>query len=544
MRQPITETLTRAATVSPNDAPARAEAAERQLAEVETRLRRTLDHLNRVQAIGAIGSYERYIDREPALWSPEMCRIFGVDPETFEATRENYLAMVHPDDRERVVQTKTDARARSQTALEYRIVRADGQVRVVRNILGPIRDPGGAVIGYAGSLQDVTEQRQTEQQLIQAQKMQAIGNLTGGIAHDFNNLLTVIVSNCEELAGQLAGEPRELAEQAQLAARRGADLASRLLSFARRQVLRPTEIDVNALVRDLMGLLHRTLGASIEIAAELPAEAPIVIADPAQLENALLNLSINARDAMPTGGKLTLAVAATYLDAAYAAAHAEVKPGDYVMVSLSDSGVGMPAEVLAQVFEPFFTTKEVGKGSGLGLSMVYGFAKQSRGHVTISSEPGRGTVVRLYLPAERRLEPRSTAAVEAAAPPPRGTETILVVEDNDLVRRTVVRQIKRLGYHVVEAADARAALARLAEAPVDLLFTDVVMPGSMNGPELAVRARAMRPGTPVLFTSGYNEYAIDASSGLGPAARMLAKPYPLEDLARNLRELLDAPAPA
>jgi len=249
MTTSTTPTLSRAPAATLDDALARVETAERRLRETDARLRRTLDHLNRVQAIAQIGSWERFLNREPALWSPEMCRIFGVDPETFQATRENYLAFIHPEDLERVLGTKPDFRARNQTALEYRIIRTDGQVRIVRNLLGAIRDAGGAVIGYAGTLQDVTEQRETERQLVQAQKMEAIGNLTGGVAHDFNNLLTVILSNCEELAGRLDGPARELAEQAELAARRGAELAQHLLSYARRQVLRPTEIAVNALVR-------------------------------------------------------------------------------------------------------------------------------------------------------------------------------------------------------------------------------------------------------------------------------------------------------
>ncbi|MBI3516615.1 MAG: PAS-domain containing protein, partial [Proteobacteria bacterium] len=384
----------------------RLKTAEAALRDGEARLRRSQEHLTHAQELGSIGSYERYFDREPAIWSPESYRIFGVAPDAFVPTRTNYLATIHPDDRERVVRVKAEAAARGAEAeLEYRIARPDGEIRFIRNLVSPIRDEAGASIGAIGTLQDITRQRLTEQQLVQAQKMEAIGNLTGGIAHDFNNLLTVILANSEELASQLGGNQRELAREAERAARRGADLASRLLTFARRQVLRPTEIDVNELVQRMTSLLGRTLGENIETTVHLPQDSPVVIADAAQLESALLNLAINARDAMPSGGRLTIEVDFAQLDAPHLAT-AGVRPAHYAMLALTDTGVGMPPEIAAQAFEPFFTTKEFGKGSGLGLSMVYGFAKQSGGNVTIESELGRGTVVRLYLPAERCRQPR------------------------------------------------------------------------------------------------------------------------------------------
>ncbi len=512
--------------------------AKAALRESEERLRRSQEHLTHAQQLGSIGSYERYFDREPAEWSPEAYRIFGVAPGSFEPTRADYLAMVHADDRERVVRVKADAAARGVDAeLEYRIVRPDGEIRIVRNRVSPLRDAAGATIGAIGTLQDITRQRLTERQLVQAQKMEAIGSLTGGIAHDFNNLLTVILANCEELATQLGDGQRELAREAELAARRGADLASRLLSFARRQVLRPVEIDVNALVRRMASLLERTLGETIEITLSVSDEALVVLADVTQLESALLNLAINARDAIPAGGRLTIAVGETRLEAEPGS---DVPAGNYVTVALADTGVGMTPDVAAQAFEPFFTTKPFGKGSGLGLSMVYGFAKQSGGHATIESEPGRGTTVRVHLPLERRA-PRA-APIETpppAKPAPRGGETILVVEDNELVRESVVRRLQRLGYRVIEAANGADALARLAEQRVDLIFTDIVMPGGLSGPDVARQARAVQPGVPILFTSGYSDEALAADGRLGSGARVLTKPYEVKDLAGALRNLLD-----
>ena len=288
----------------------------------------------------------------------------------------------------------------------------------------------------------------------------------------------------------------------------------------------------------MMTLLQRTLGEDIEIEARLSDEPLRAIVDPAQLESALLNLSINARDAMPSGGKLTIDVAHVHLDADAVDA-SEIGAGDYVVLALADTGAGMAPEVLARAFEPFFTTKEIGKGSGLGLSMVYGFMRQSRGHANIHSEVGSGTVVRLYLPAERRGEACAETASAAPSAPLRGTETILVVEDNDLVRKSVVRQLRRLGYTVIEAPGGEAAVARLREGRVDLIFTDIVMPSGMDGPELAARAETIQPGVAILFTSGYHADAIDRRGHMGPNARLLTKPYQLVDLARDLRDALE-----
>jgi PAS domain S-box-containing protein len=391
-------------------------------------------------------------------------------------------------------------------------------------------------------LTDVTEQRAMEDRLLKSQRLEAMGQLTGGIAHDFNNLLTIILGNAELLAESLPDAPqlRLLAEMTRTAAERGAELTSRLLSFARRQALDPKATDVNALLAGMEAMLRRTLGEHVEIQFRPGRRVAAALVDAGQLENAILNLCINARDAMPEGGRLTIATDEVHLDALPGDADTDLVPGAYVMIAVSDTGVGMTPEVLAQAFDPFFTTKDVGKGSGLGLSMVYGFVKQSRGQVRIQSEPGRGTTVRLYLPpaaAARRTE-ESGAAL---APALRGKEKILVVEDDPLVRRHVADQLEALGYRVLGVGSGPEALHVLREAAdIDLLFTDVVMPGGMNGRDLADAADRLRPGLKVLFTSGYTEDAIVHHGRLDPGVQLLQKPYRRKDLAAKIHQVLHA----
>jgi PAS domain S-box-containing protein len=395
-------------------------------------------------------------------------------------------------------------------------------------------------------VRDVTERREaeaklaeTEAHLRQAQKLESVGQLTGGVAHDFNNLLTVILGNLEliqENPAAPAAFDRPLAA-VQRAAERGADLTRHLLAFARRQPLDPRLTDVNAMAASLQNLILRTIGENVDVRI-VPGDALwSAIVDPGQLETSLLNLVINARDAMPQGGKLTIETANVALDAHYAEMNPEVVPGDYVLVSVSDTGTGMAPEVAAKAFDPFFTTKGHGKGSGLGLSMVYGFVKQSGGHIKLYSEPGHGTSVKLYLP--RGAAGAVAAAEPEAVPAQAGGETVLVVEDDDMVRGIAVDHLAVLGYRTVEARNAVEALERLRSgARVDLLFTDVVMPGGMNGRELAQRARALRPGLKVLFTSGYTENAIVHHGRLDPGVLLLQKPYRRQALAQKLRDAL------
>jgi signal transduction histidine kinase/CheY-like chemotaxis protein len=376
-----------------------------------------------------------------------------------------------------------------------------------------------------------------ESQVRQAQKMEAIGQLTGGVAHDFNNILTVIIGTIEILGDAVKDDPHlvQITNMIGAAATRGADLTQHLLAFARRQPLQPRSVDVNALVIDAARLLRSTLGEQIEMESMLAHDCAPALIDPSQLSTAILNLALNARDAMPNGGKLTLETKNVVLDDNYAGMNNEVKPGNYVMVAVSDTGEGIPAALLEKVFEPFFTTKDVGKGSGLGLSMVYGFVKQSNGHVKIYSEEGHGTTVKLYLPqaagaAEAPVAEAGIAGVE------RGDKSILIVEDDPLVREYVVTQISNFGYATLAAGNAAEALA-IIDGPehIDLLFTDVIIPGGMNGRELAIEALKRRPGLKVLYTSGYTENAIVHHGRLDAGVLLLPKPYLSSDLARMIR---------
>jgi signal transduction histidine kinase len=389
---------------------------------------------------------------------------------------------------------------------------------------------------------EVAQRMQAEEALRQAQKMESIGQLTGGVAHDFNNLLTVIMGGLDTIRRAKPEDQARIKRGTDMAfhgAQRAASLTSRLLAFSRRQPLSPKPLDLNMLVRDLSELLHRTLGETIELENVSSPRLWTVEVDQNQLEAALLNLAVNARDAMPKGGKLTIETANTSLDESYAARDVEVRPGQYVMLSVSDNGEGMSDETLARAFEPFYTTKEVGKGTGLGLSMVYGFVKQSKGHVTLYSELGHGTSVKLYFPRYHG-EPNDIAAEQTAQPLLASRDdVILVVEDNDEVRAYSVDILKELGYKVFEASNAEAALKVLETSDrIDLLFTDVILPGD-NGRVLADRAVLLRPGLRVLFTTGYSRNAIVHHGRLDSNLHLISKPFTFNQLATKLRELLD-----
>ena len=387
---------------------------------------------------------------------------------------------------------------------------------------------------------DITQRKLAEERLRQAQKMEAIGHLTGGVAHDFN-LLAIVLGNLELLQEHLGKQPQlqDLVRRALTAADRGATLVQRLLAFSRQQPLRAQPIDLNGLVIGMIDLLRRTLGETIRIETVFAEDLWRPLVDPAQLENALLNLALNARDAMPRGGQLTIETANVRLDAAYAAAHEDVQPGDYVMLAVSDTGVGMAPAVLERAFEPFFTTKEVGKGSGLGLSMVYGLVKQSGGSVNIYSTEAQGTTVTVYLPRAGTALPDATETGSPESLPQGRAELILVVEDDANVRQLVVNMLTSLGYRTVQAGDSEEALRTLAEqSEVALLFTDVVLPGGVNGAELAREAQRRRPDLKVLFTSGYTATALSHQGPLGKAVDLISKPYRKSDLASKLRAML------
>ncbi|NKE43178.1 PAS domain-containing protein [Roseomonas frigidaquae] len=480
------------------------------------------------------------LDTGQVWWSEEMTRQFGhVVPEPLPGLGW-WSRLVVPEEREAVTASRKAAIADTEPwQAEYRFRKADGSIALVSDRGFLLRDADGVGLRMVGSMVDITRQRALEEQLRQAQRLDALGNLTGGVAHDFNNLLAVIIGNAELMMEELALDDasRSNLEIILAAAERGADLTGRLLAFARLHPLAPKVVDVNRLLRNMEDLLRRLIGPPVEVAFSLSrGEAPAVI-DGAQLENAVLNLCINARDAMPLGGRLRIATAC--LDrAALAEAGLDVPPGDYVVITVTDTGAGMPPEVASRAFEPFFTTKAFGKGSGLGLSMVFGFVSQSRGHVRIATEPGRGTAVTLYLPRSEQapevVEPEAPTVLAS------GRGRVLLVEDDASLRRTATAQLQRLGYEVLPAANGEAALEVLQrDASVDLLFTDIVMPGRLNGHQLARRAAALRPALRVLFTSGYQANAAPEPGDLDCGFLLLPKPYRLAELADAVRQLLD-----
>jgi signal transduction histidine kinase/CHASE3 domain sensor protein/FixJ family two-component response regulator len=400
--------------------------------------------------------------------------------------------------------------------------------------------------GFVLTVTDMTDRVRAEELLRESQKMQALGQLTGGLAHDFNNLLTVVIGNVDFVREQLGPDHPAVdrLRRSLWAAQRGGALTHQLLAFARKQPLEPQPLDISVMLPDMAGLLKRTLGEHIEVRVVDSAGLWPAMADAAQLENALLNLALNARDAMPGGGRLTIEVANKVIDADYAAAHVEVAPGDYVMLAVSDSGHGMAPDIVARAFEPFFTTKPDGKGTGLGLAQVFGFVKQSAGHVMIYSEPGDGTTVRIYLPRAIGL----AAPGPRMAPPlelPRGSATVLVVEDDDGVREIAVAQLRQLGYRVFAAPDGEAGLKIFGEhaAGIDALLVDVVLPGRYKGRAVAEMMSAIRPGLKVLYMSGYTENAIVHHGRLDDGVQLISKPFKREQLARKLAEVLGV-APA
>jgi PAS domain S-box-containing protein len=421
--------------------------------------------------------------------------------------------------------------------------RKDGSTFPMQLSVGEAKQEEDVV--FVGIIHDLTERKRTEEQLRQAQKMEMVGQLSGGLAHDFNNLLTVIIGNADMLSEKLRARPdlRQFCETIISAAERGAELTRRLLAFGRKQALQPKIVNCNELVNGLKLIFGRTLREDIEILTFMEEHLALAFADMSQLESSILNLALNAQDAMPNGGTLSIRTENAHLDGQYRETHPEVIPGAYVLVSITDDGMGMDATVAERAFEPFFTTKDVGKGSGLGLSMVYGFIKQSNGHVTLYSEPGLGTTVKLYIPAAKGTEMRHEDEEIREVDSPQGSGTILVVEDDPFVRGYAVGCVESLGYQVITATNGREALRTLDDHldRIDMLFSDIVMPGGVGGWELAQKAWQKKPGLKVLLTSGYQLETMAGEINTNPHVSILNKPYRKTQLAQRIREILQSP---
>lgn len=483
------------------------------------------------------------VGKNTIWWSTAYTEQFGHPRHEEGDDPDSWLSNIHPEDYQRITDsffTAFNDPKISHWHGEYRFLRANGSAANIIDRCYIVRDNNGKPTRLIGSVRDITEQKELDERLRQAQKMEAVGQLTGGVAHDFNNLLTVILGNAELIAEQLPADNRlhALAEMTVNAAERGSELTNRLLAFARRQPLEPKPTLVNDLLENMLPLLKRTLSEGIKIDYLPHNDLWLTEVDASQLESAILNLAINARDAMASNGKLTIETSNAKIDDSYSELHDEIEVGDYTLISISDTGSGMSADVIRQAFEPFFTTKERGKGSGLGLSMVYGFVKQSNGHIKIYSELGHGTTLKLYLPRCQRPSDAVNAA-PASAKQVGGNERILVVEDDDLVRQHVISQLQELGYDVKAANSGDAALQVLEQNRFDLLFSDVVMPGELNGPKLVAIAQQRYPDMKVLFTSGYTENAIVHHGRLDPGVKLLSKPYRRQELADKIREALD-----
>jgi len=474
--------------------------------------------------------------------SPAYEEVFGRSRERAYAPPTEWLEAVHPEDRTRLVAAIVAGAEGTEPGSEvFRVVRPDGLVRWIRSRVSPVRDASGKVARTVGILEDITELRRTQEQLFGAQKMEAVGRLAGGLAHDFNNVLTAILGSAELLLLDTPpGAPqREDLDTIRDAATRAQDLIRQLLAFSARQVLKPMVLDLNHLVENVNKMLRRLISEDIELVTVLARDLGAVRADAGQIEQVLVNLAMNARDAMPAGGRLTIETANAEVAEADASPEAQVAPGRYVMLRVTDTGVGMDPETQAHVFEPFFTRKRPGKGTGLGLATVYGIVRQSDGHITVDSAPGLGATFRIYLPrtdepAERVLAPAPAAVLVG------GTETVLLAEDEHLVRLLARKVLEQAGYKVLVAAGGAEALqiAELYDGPIHLLVTDVVMP-EMSGRELMHRLTLARPGVPVLYLSGYSDEAVARRGVLDPGTAFMQKPFTPQGLAHKVRDVLD-----
>jgi len=512
---------------------------ERRLSEERRRL--SEDRLRIAMMASNAGYWMRDVPLTKVFWSEENFRLLGYEPGEVEASYENWIGRIHPDDRDKAIQQLENCiHDQTDIDMEYRVNLPDGTIRWIHNVGKNLLGPDGQSRVLAGVQTDITDRVHLQHQLGQSQRMEAVGQLTGGVAHDFNNLLGIMMGNAELLKYSLDGDDKAVHHVKSILAAidKAASLTSRLLSFSRKQALSPVTADLTELISGLDDMLSRALGEPVDLKIVHGDNLWDVLIDVHQFENALVNLALNARDAMPNGGVLTIESENITLDESYTDLFDDVVPGDYVCVAVSDNGTGMIDEVAEKAFEPFFTTKDVGQGSGLGLSMVYGFVKQSGGHITVYSELGQGTTIKLYLP--RSLSENTNGEIFAIENiPEQGTERILIVEDDDGVREIPVAILGAHGYHVTEARDGMEAIKLLKQLEFDLLFTDVVLPGGVNGVDIAEEAQRLQPGIRVLYTTGYSENAVVHDGKLDEGVELLSKPYRRNELLEKVRAQLD-----
>jgi two-component system, cell cycle sensor histidine kinase and response regulator CckA len=512
-------------------------AAERALRTAEERMRFALE-------ASRVGTWDLDVATNAMPWSGVLEALHGLAPGSFGGTFDAFLACVDPEDREQVRREFERAiKERTDANVVYRTTWPDGGVHWLTGVGRTFYDEAGRPVRAAGIAMDVTERRALEEQYRQAQKMEAVGRLAGGVAHDFNNLLTIIIGHADMLKHSAAVDQAGEADLAVIdrAAQRASELTRQLLAFSRKQVLDPSVVNLNVVVANVDKMLRRLIGEDVDMAIRLAPDLGSVSADAGQVEQLLMNLAVNARDAMPEGGRLTIETGNVYLDADYARTHPEVEPGPHVMIAVSDTGVGMEPAVKARIFEPFFTTKEKGRGTGLGLSTVYGTVKQSGGHIWVYSERGAGTAFRVYFP---RVEgpPSPAKAPDAPAGALRGSETVLVAEDEAELRRFMISVLTGHGYRVIEAANGTEAVARCADdpGPIHLVVTDVIMP-EMGGKQLADAVARSHPKARVLFISGYTEDAVVHHGRLNAGVDLLSKPFNGTTLLKRVRTILDRP---
>jgi len=512
--------------------------------KAEAMLRGSEASLEEAQSIAHIGSWHHDLASRHLRWSDETYRIFGYASERPAVSLDFFIERVHPDDLEAVIRAGQEARAsRKPYRAEHRIIRPDGSERLVQQQAKVFTDNQGKAVRMVGTIQDITEVRHLEDQLRHSQKLEAVGRLAGGIAHDFNNLLTAINGYSDLTLERLPAQDsiRPNIEEIRKAGKRAASLTQQLLAFSRKQVLQPRVINLNTILAEMDNMLHRLLGEDIQLQAHLAPDLGQVKADPGQIEQVILNLAVNARDAMPEGGQLTIETSNARLDDGYARMHQDAVPGRYVLLAVTDSGCGMDSATQARIFEPFFTTKEQGKGTGLGLATIYGIVQQSGGSIWVYSEPGHGSTFKIYLPL-------CMDSAEAAGPASArgrsltGTETVLVVEDEPAVRDFVRLVLARNGYQVLEAMNGKHALEVSQQHPgeIQLMVADVVMP-EMGGQQLAANLAASRPRMKVLYLSGYTENAIVRHGFLDSRITFLQKPFTMETLLQKVRQTLDEP---